>query len=233
MLSLLSPWTILSIGGSLVAPPEGIDTSFLQILRRLLVAEMEQGKKFAVIVGGGSTCRAYQKAAGSVRKLSHEEADWIGIYATRLNARLLHAVFGDWAHPSIFESPHDIPRKSPYAFFVGSGWKPGWSTDYVAVCAARRLGAKKVLNLSNIDYVYTADPRKDPKARALPQMTWKEYRALIGNAWTPGMNAPFDPVASRLAAKEKMEVVILNGKNIPNLRACLAQKKCVGTRIVD
>lgn len=227
-----SPWTILSIGGSLVVPPEGIDTTFLQSLRKLLLGEIKKGKKFAVVVGGGSTCRAYQKATGAVRKLSHEEMDWIGIYATRLNARLLHAVLGDLAHPSIFESPHDMPKKSSHTLLVGSGWKPGWSTDYVAVCVAKRLGARRVLNLSNIDYVYTSDPRKDSQAQALPQMTWKEYQVLIGNTWTPGMNAPFDPVASRLAAKEKMEVMIINGKNIANLRACLAQKKCTGTRIL-
>jgi len=222
---------VLSIGGSLVVPPEGIDVLFLKALRQMILSEIKKGKKFAIVIGGGSTCRKYQQAAGQIGKLTRDDVDWLGIHATRLNGQLLRTIFREVAHPRVFKNPHQVPQKTPYGLLVAAGWKPGWSTDYVAVCLAKRLGAESVLNFSNIDYVYTADPRKDPKAKALPQMTWKEYRTLIGDDWEPGMNAPFDPIASRLAERSGIQVSILNGKNIPNVRACLAQKKFVGTRI--
>ncbi len=226
-------WTVLSIGGSLVVPPEGIDVEFLKALHKLLLSEIKKGKKFAVVVGGGSVCRKYQQAAGEIGTLTRDDLDWLGIHATRLNGHLLRTIFRDIAHPRVFKNPHQVPQKSTYPLLVAAGWKPGWSTDYVAVCLAKRLGANQVLNFSNIDFVYTADPRKDPKAKAIPQMTWKEFRALIGGEWKPGMNSPFDPIASRLAARAGIEVAILNGKNIANVQACLHQKKFVGTRIAS
>jgi uridylate kinase len=45
------------------------------------------------------------------------------------------------------------------------------------------------------------------------------------------MNKPFDPIASKLAEKSKIKVVIMNGKNIENFTACLEGKDFVGTVI--
>jgi len=62
-------------------------------------------------------------------------------------------------------------------------------------------------------------------------MNWQEFFQLVGEDWQPGMNAPFDPIASKLAQELKLEVVILNGKNTQNLSDYLNGKNFIGTII--
>jgi len=62
-------------------------------------------------------------------------------------------------------------------------------------------------------------------------MTWEEFRSLIPNEWEPGLNSPFDPIASKEAQKSKIEVDIINGKNIKEVEKCLNGEKFKGTVI--
>ena len=112
---------------------------------------------------------------------------------------------------------------------VASGWKPGWSTDYVATIIAQEYDVRTIINLSNIDYVYDKDPNKHAGAKIRPKMSWPQFRKLVGNTWSPSLNAPFDPIAAKKAQELGLEVVIMNGKNIANLKNCLAGKKFKGT----
>lgn len=54
---------------------------------------------------------------------------------------------------------------------------------------------------------------------------------MVGNKWSPGLNAPFDPIASKLAQVENIKVAIMNGKNLKNLENYLEGKKFKGTII--
>ena len=91
--------------------------------------------------------------------LSQADLDWIGIHATRLNAQLLRNIFVGHAHPHIIKNPTiDIDADEPV--IIAAGWKPGCSTDYDAVLVAKNQGAMRLVNLSNIDYVYDSDPKK-------------------------------------------------------------------------
>jgi uridylate kinase len=114
---------------------------------------------------------------------------------------------------------------------LGGGWKPGNSTDLCAVSIAKTIGAKKVINLSNIDHVYDSDPKKNPNAKKIEKMSWVDYRKLIPSEWNPGLNSPFDPIASKLAEEGEIEVVIMNGKPIENFRKCLNGEEFQGTTI--
>ena len=114
---------------------------------------------------------------------------------------------------------------------VAAGWKPGWSTDYIAVLLAKRFKARKLVNLSNIDYVYTADPRTNPEAKKTEYIKWSEFRKIIPKKWNPGLSSPFDPVASKEAEKIGLEVAIINGKKLGELDNFLNDKKFVGTLI--
>jgi uridylate kinase len=96
---------------------------------------------------------------------------------------------------------------------------------------AKNVGAKKIINLSNIDYVYDSDPKINPNAKKIKKISWVEYRKLIPVEWNPGLNSPFDPIASKMAEEEGMEVVIMNGKPIENFIRCLDGKKFLGTVI--
>lgn len=225
-----SPWTIISLGGSLVYP-DGRDTEYVQAFTSLIKTKVTHGN-IAVITGGGKLARLYQDDL-RVKKgadLTSDESDTVGIDATRENARFVLSMFGDVAEHDIFLDPR-TPVLTGKPVLVGGGWKPGHSSDGASVELARTLGAKKLINLSNIDYVYTADPRVYTDATPIKRMTWKELRDMLPKDWTPGMHAPFDPVAAKMAEELGLEVSVMNGKNLENLGAYLDGKEFIGTVI--
>jgi uridylate kinase len=219
---------VISLGGSLIVPPDGIDWHFLKEFRALILEKIKQGHKFFLIAGGGKTCRDYVEAASRVVKIERDDLDWLGIHATRLNAHLLRTIFRDQANPEIIKNP-TFRLYSGKKLMVASGWKPGWSTDYVATMIAQEYGINTILNLSNIDYVCDKDPNKHQDAKIKIKMSWPEFRKLVGNTWSPSLNAPFDPIAAKKSQELGLEVVIMNGKNINNLDNYLAGKKFKGT----
>lgn len=222
-------YIIISLGGSLIVPEE-VDGAFLKDFKTLIEEYVSKGKKFGIITGGGKTCRKYNDAANMVREMSHEELDWLGIYATRFNAELLRILFGDLAEDKVVIDPN-MWKGGDKSIAIGAGWKPGTSSDIDAVLMAKAVGTKVVINLSNIDYAYDSDPRTNPEAKPIKSITWGEYRKLIPTEWTPGLSSPFDPTASREAQDLKLKVVIMNGKNLDNLRAFIDGKDFVGTLI--
>jgi uridylate kinase len=222
---------VMSLGGSIVAPQEGIDVPFLKQLKEFLARQTKAGQRFVLVVGGGALARQYQQAIKAVAKPTAHDLDWIGIRATRVNSELVRAILGRLAHPEIFTDPTKMPKNLKAKIVLAAGWKPGWSTDYVATLIAKRLGGQTVINLSNTDYLYTADPRKDSKAKPIKNIAWKEYLKKFCPAWRPGLNLPFDPVASKLASRSGIGVVMLNGKKLNNLRAFLDGKQFKGTTV--
>lgn len=230
MLRIKREYVVVSVGGSLIVPDQ-IDTVFLKSFRELLLSEVENGKSFFIITGGGKTARRYQQAAEDVRGgLSRDDVDWLGIHSTRLNAHLMRALFLEEAQERIVKNPTRSIRGN-HSIIVGAGWKPGWSTDYCAVMAAKKLGAHKLVNLSNIDYVYTADPKKDPSATKIEKINWADFRELIPKDWDPGLSSPFDPVAAREAHAGKLEVAIMNGGKLEEFGKYLKGEPFAGTVI--
>lgn len=223
-------YVVVSVGGSLIVPGE-LDTEFLTRFRELILSKVAEGTSFYIITGGGKTARRYQDAATAARgDLTREDVDWLGIHATRLNAHLFRALFREQAQARLVKNPtRHVGTRSPV--IVGAGWKPGWSTDYCAVLAAKKLGAKKLVNLSNIDYVYDKDPRKFEDAQKIEQIGWKEFRTLIPAEWDPGLSSPFDPVAAREAESLKLEVAIINGKKLEEFEKYLSGDSFTGTII--
>jgi uridylate kinase len=220
---------VISLGGSLVVP-SGIDTDFLVRFKSLVVKEIQAGRRFVLIVGGGRTARNYIDAANSVTPIDNEDKDWLGIHSTRLNAHLLRAVFYEHAHPEIVTNPEEIPYFTE-PLLIGAGYRPGNSTDFVAVKIAEKLGGTHVINLSNIEQVYTADPRTNPNAVPIDHISWADYIALIPSEWSPGLSTPFDPVASRAAQSAHITVSILNGADLTRLEQCLRGDTFVGSTI--
>ncbi len=221
---------VLSVGGSLIYPPEGIDTKFINSFAVYIKKEIHENKRFILVTGGGQGARDYIKA-GKKLKIDKDHQDLLGITATRQNALLLKAYFKNSVYSEIITRPNiKINYKQKIA--IAGGWRPGRSTDYVAVLLAKTYGADTVINLSNIDYVYDKDP-KIKGAKKIKNLTWSDFRKIVGNKWTPGKNAPFDPVAARLAMNSGLKVIIVNGKKINNLKKCLNNEKFIGTTIKD
>ncbi len=223
---------VMSVGGSLIVP-DAIDTVFLTNFRNLIEQQIAlSGRRFIIITGGGRTARRYQDAAARVTELDPEDLDWMGIHATRLNGHLLRTIFRDIAYPVMITNPDesaDVPQDT--SLIVASGYRPGSSTDLRAVQIAAHRGAQKLVNLSNIDYVYTADPRLNPDAEKIEDITWTDFRKLIPDEWNPGLSSPFDPVAARAAEAAGMEVTIINGTKITELEHYLNGEPFIGTRI--
>lgn len=222
---------VISLGGSLIIPDQ-IDVAFLKNFKKLILAEVAKGKKFLIITGGGKLCRRYQEATKEITNPSRDNLDWIGIASLKLNAELVRVIFDEFASEQIVLNPSELfSFEKPIV--VGAAYRPGGSTDWDAVLGARTIKAKKIINLSNVAYVYDSDPKKNPEAKKFEKISWKDYRKLIPEDWDPGLNLPFDPTASKLAEESGMEVIILKGEPLSNLENCLQGKEFQGTTIVN
>lgn len=223
---------VLSLGGALVVPNGHIDTQFLRAFNSFIRHQVsEKHRRFFITVGGGDIMRQYRDAAKEVRKeVSDEDLDWLGIHATRLNAQLIRTIFKDIANPKIIKH-YEIILKVTEPVAVAAGWKPGWSTDFCAVTLCEDYGITRVINMTNVDRVYTKDPKKFPNATPIDHMSWKEYRIVAGDTWSPGLHVPFDPIASKRAMDLGLTVTIVNGMDLKNLECVLDEKPFVGTTI--
>ncbi len=224
--------TVISLGGSIVAP-DGVDVAFVKGFVELIgeFLKADERRRFIFVVGGGGPARAWQKAYRELVAASRDDqADWIGIMATRLNAQLMRAAMGDWCTQDVVVDPTQV---APFMgrVLIAAGWKPGFSTDYDAVLLAERFSADKVVNLSNIAKVHTDDPRTNPDAKPIDSISWADFRKIVGDDWVPGKNVPFDPIASKHAAKIGLKVVCAAGRDLANLKKLLSGEKFVGTEI--
>ena len=228
---------VLSVGGSIIVP-EKPDTDFLIKFVSMCIEWLKEDKlrRLILVAGGGAPARIYQNAYKEVAEktgLASEDmaADWIGIMATRINAQLLKASFGDYCKNDVVYNPTLEDLKFDGQVLVASGWKPGFSTDTDAVYLGEKFGAKTIVNLSNIEKVYTDDPRKNPDAKPIDTISWADFRKIVGDEWVPGKNCPFDPIASKKASELEMKVICASGKNIENIKSILNEKEYIGTTI--
>ena len=220
---------VLSLGGSLIVPDE-VDITYLGMLKKFVVGWVKRGKRFFIVTGGGKICRTYQQAAKDLGVDNKTTLDEIGIRVTKVNAELVKSVFGNLAYARTVDNYSNMPRTGAKVI-LAPGWNPGCSTDYDAVYAAQKLGVKRVINLSNIDYLFDKDPNTYLDAKPLKTVTFGDLLKITGTVWRPGANTPFDPKASQLAQKNGIEVVIANGKDLSNLENVIAGKPFVGTTV--
>ncbi len=224
--------TVLSLGGSIISPDK-IDVEFVKSFTLAMTSYLEEDsqRRLIIVTGGGAPARVYQNAYKEIVKEPVPDLlDEIGIAATRLNASLIKGVFSAYCDEEVVTDPTShIPFTS--RVLIAAGWKPGFSSDTDAVYLATRFGAKKVINLSNIAKVYTADPKVDPHATPIDTISWKEFRVLVGDTWIPGKNVPFDPIASKEAQLAGLTVICADGRNIENTLHILKDEEFVGTTI--
>nr|QQK86936.1 uridylate kinase [Treponema denticola] len=228
--------TVLSVGGSIVAPDKP-DFDFLDKFSKAVRGWLSQdsSRKLIMVIGGGAPAREYQNSYRTVcdlckKNINNDEADWIGIMATRLNAQLVKAVFSDLCPNPVVYDPTAVDMFGGQ-ILVAAGWKPGFSTDNDAVLLAERFSGQLVVNLSNIAKVYTDDPEKNPEAKPIDKISWEDFIKIVGTEWVPGKNTPFDPIASQRAQKAGIRVICAAGKDIENLENILNGKDFKGTVI--
>jgi uridylate kinase len=222
---------VIALGGSIVFPEE-INWQYLKKFNALIRRHLK-GRRFVIVVGGGKLCRMYLHAAKKVKKdISTEDKDWLGIHATRSNAHLLRTIFEDIADPVVVDNQSKI-GKLKYPVTIASGWRPGWSTDYIACVLAKELGALTTVIAGKPDYVYDKDPVKYKSAKKLENLTWPEYRKLIPGSWTPGFSSPVDPVAAKFCQEHRLDALVIDGRQVANFEKLLKGESFVGTQISD
>ncbi len=220
---------VIALGGSIMYP-EAIDVSFLKKFRKFILKQLQNGSRFIIVVGGGSIARVYQEAAHNVSKITDEDKDWLGIHSTRANAHLLRTIFKDVADPVIIDS-RDKMKVLKYPVTIASGWRPGWSTDYISIAIAEHFKAKEAVIAGKPAHVYDKDPHKYAGAKELHDLTWKKYRKLIPAKWKPGLHSPVDPVGAELAQKKGIAAIIINGKDLSNFNKMILGEEFKGSII--
>ncbi|KYK35077.1 MAG: UMP kinase [Theionarchaea archaeon] len=200
---------VLRIGGSVLIPTE-IDRQVLHTL----VREIDRLKKdhdVFIVVGGGRTARKYIEAA---REYSGEEAslDLLGILSSHLNALLLATCLKD---AELVENFHEVihAKKLP----VLGGTTPGQTTDTVAALLAELVRADLLIKVTDVDGIYTADPKKDATAKKIAKLSFKNLKKLCSKEFKAGISSVIDPVAAEIISKNKLKVVVIGKEDMEDL----------------
>ena len=215
-----SDFTVISLGGSLLFKENGdLDEEYVKKAAAAFRKLHKEGYKLAIGVGGGKFSAQYQYL---IRKEGNNVlADKIGQMINHVNATLMIALLGeDVAYPKTITDLYEVQLASKLGLIpVGAGFVEGTTSDHASVIIAERLHAKRIINLSKVDGIYDSDPAKNPKARKFSKMTFDELVALASKLDSREPKAPFvfDVVASKLAARSKIELVFAKGTNADDI----------------
>ncbi len=225
----MKPVITLSIGGSLMVPGEP-DIAYIQKMAELLV-KLSKDYKFAIVTGGGAASRVYARA---MRKIVPNEflADQAAIMSTWQNAYLILAALHGKAYkmlPKTFDEAAQALETND--FVVMGGTLPGITTDTDAVLLAERVGSKRIVNISNVDAIYTGDPKKDKNAEKIKKMTAGELVTLaaVKDSRKAGENFIFDVLACKLLARSGIEAHFVTGRNTTEVEKAIRGKAHNGT----
>jgi len=219
---------VVSIGGSVLIP-EKDDAAYIKALADML-KDVAKEVCLMVVCGGGKIARYYTVTGGELGGTTYQ-LDELGIGVTRINAGLLSIALGDAGFggrvPLTAEECASMAEPGKVA--VMGGTEPGHTTDAVAAMIAKICGAVRVVNASNIDAVYTDDPRKNPDAKKISRMTIDELKAIVYDEHGAGKSSVFDPLGVKIAKENKIDILMVNGRNFEELRNAILGKEIKGT----
>ena len=225
---------IVKVSGEAFSGPNesGIHASTIENIVNDLVAARELGVTIGVVVGGGNLIRGAEAADAW---LSRPTADAMGMMGTVMNALVLEAAIEKAGAPARTMSALSMPQvcetyerqralrhleDNRMVIFAGGTGNPYFSTDTAAVLRALEIEAQVILKATNVDGVYTADPKKDPKAAFIPELSFQE--ALVKGY------AVMDANAFGLCKENKLPIVVFN-INQPGATARVLAGERVGT----
>src|SRR5437879_940221 len=161
----------------------GIDQATVDRIASDLIAAQKLGAEIAVVVGGGNMVRGVEV---SCRGVSRPTGDTMGMLATIMNCLALESAIERKGTPartlSAFVMPeiselftrtaaHKHLAEGRIVLLGGGTGNPFFTTDTTAVLRAAEIGAQAVLKATNVDGVYSADPKKEPTAKRFDRMT--------------------------------------------------------------
>ncbi len=224
---------VIKIGGHLLMNEEGSFRinyihDLLNVLKRI---SRETGHKIVVVVGGGYTARKY---IGAARESNVNESilDTLGIMVSRLNASLLYSIYYNKAPiiPKSLEELAYLLSTNLDVIFMG-GLQPGQSTTTVAALVAESTNSDLIIT-TNVDGIYTTDPKKDPKAKLLKRVNVSLLKKIFDKEELAGEYRMLDPLSIKIISRSKISTHIINGENPQNILDLVIEGKDIGTLIV-
>ena len=229
LLVMAKETVVVSIGGSILIPGEN-DSVFIGKLAEML-RRVQSRVDVAVVCGGGKIARYYTETGRELGG-SEYDLDMLGIGCTRLNAGLLALALGDVSSKTIPLTIEEGAKAfAPGRVIVMGGTEPGHTTDAVATMLAQKLGARRVVNATSVDAVYSDDPRKNPDAVRYSDLTISELEKLVYSDHGAGKSSVFDPLGVKIAKAEKIDIMMVNGRNLEELEKAIAGDKFNGTYV--
>jgi uridylate kinase len=194
---------LLKISGEALAGPRGagVDYAVVESLAgQIKDVHAAGGLQLGLVVGGGNIVRG---AAASTEGVDRVSADYMGMLATVINAlalqdvlerhgvqtRVLTAIrMESLAEPYIRRRAVRHLEKGRLVIFAGGTGNPFFSTDTAAVLRALEIEAEVILKATGVDGIYTGDPKKDPGARFIPELSFQDaivngYAVMDANAF--------------------------------------------------
>lgn len=221
---------VISLGGSIIIPEKKHERFLIEF--RDVLKKKYKSHKFVLVCGGGSIARAYQHVLEEQHK-SYKELSLAGIRATRMNAELVMQVFGKEANATLPFSMSKVKselHKNNVVICGSLRYAPNETSDSTAAKVADYLGGE-FINITNVAGLYTADPRKNPKANLIPHQTWEEFnKRAQAIRYKPGQHFVLDQKAAERIKKKKIRTYII-GKNSKTLDALLSGRRFKGTTI--
>jgi len=221
---------VFKLGGHLISAPKGFQASILKSYAGIF-SSLFKGGRWCVVIGGGEEARRYISAA---RSLGLDEAlcDLIAVKITRIHARILSALIGEKAYQSIPETLEQIVEyASLEKIVVSGGLQPAQSTTAVAALAAEALEAEKLIIATDVDGVYTEDPKKNPDAELLEEVTLTQLKEILRESrHLAGEYKLIDSLAMRVLERSRIPAIVLNGKQPENVEKAILGER-VGTLV--
>jgi len=178
-------------GEALMGPGEyGIHTPTVQFICRQVKEIKELGTEIGLVVGGGNIFRGMKAAE---RGMDRVTGDNMGMLATVMNSlalmdalekagmftRVMSAVKVEaFAEPYIRRRAVRHMEKGRLVIFAAGTGNPYFTTDTAASLRAMEVGAQLMIKATNVDGVYSADPKKDPNAKFYSKLSYMEVLTM-------------------------------------------------------
>ncbi len=225
---------LLKISGEALAGDRGVglDYGVVEGLAGQIKGVHAQGIHLGLVVGGGNIVRGTH---ASKEGLDRVNADYMGMLATVINALALQDILEKMevqtrvmtairmeslAEPYIRRRAVRHLEKGRLVIFAGGTGNPFFSTDTAAVLRALEIEAEVIMKATGVDGIYTGDPKKDPAAKFIPELSFQD--ALVNNY------AVMDANAFGLCKDNKLPIVVFN-INQPGAIARVLSGERVGT----
>ena len=167
----------------------GIDQSVCERVAREVVEAVRAGTEMCLVIGGGNIFRGMQ---GAARGMERASADYMGMLATVMNALAMqNAIEAIGGHARVLSAIPMVTVCEPYIrrramrhmekgriviFAAGTG-NPFFTTDTAAALRAAEMGCDALFKGTQVDGVYTADPKKDANATRYERLSYHEVLA--------------------------------------------------------